>query len=160
MSSAAMGVTNPAAGVIATRPTTAPVAAPTAVARPLLYSSSSNQVSKPAAAPAWVVRSALAAMPSAASADPALKPNQPNHSSPAPKSAKGTLCGTVGMRLKSRRGPNTLASTSAVTPALICTTVPPAKSSAPRVRSHPPSPHTQCASGSYTRVVHRSPKVR
>jgi hypothetical protein len=38
--------------------------------------------------------------------------------------------------------------TSADIPALICTTVPPAKSSAPMLRRKPPTPQTQCASGS------------
>ena len=32
-------------------------------------------------------------MPLAASALPALKPNQPNHSRPAPSRTNGTLCG-------------------------------------------------------------------
>ena len=41
-----------------------------------------------------VVVNASAAMPLAASALPALKPNQPNHSSPAPSSVNGTLCGS------------------------------------------------------------------
>ena len=48
--------------------------------------------------------------------------------------------------LKSRRRPTTRAATSAATPALTCTTVPPAKSSAPILASQPP-PHTQCAIG-------------
>jgi hypothetical protein len=39
-----------------------------------------------------------------------------------------------------------MAATSAETPALMCTTVPPAKSSTPLVMSQPP-PHTQCAIG-------------
>ena len=38
------------------------------------------------------------------------------------------------------------------------TTVPPAKSSAPILRRNPPTPHTQCATGSYTSVDHRSVK--
>ena len=39
------------------------------------------------------------------------------------------------------------------------TTVPPAKSSAPMAPIQPP-PHTQWASGSYTRVLHNKPKIR
>jgi hypothetical protein len=42
--------------------------------------------------------------------------------------------------------PTTVAATSAATAAFTCTTVPPAKSSAPMRASHPP-PHTQCAMG-------------
>src|SRR5438034_5378454 len=49
-----------------------------------------------------------------------------------------------------------ISATSADTPALMCTTVPPAKSSAPSFASQPPEPHTQWASGSYTNVAHRS----
>ena len=101
-----------------------------------------------AAAAVCVVTNAFAATPFAASADPALKPNQPNQSSPAPSTVNGTLCGTSGARPKSRRLPSMIAATSAEMPALMCTTVPPAKSSAPSVCSQPPSPHTQCASGS------------
>jgi hypothetical protein len=47
----------------------------------------------------------------------------------------------------------------AETPEERCTTVPPAKSRAPSLRSQPPSPHTQWASGSYTRVAHASTKM-
>ena len=35
-------------------------------------------------------------------------------------------------------------------PALMCTTVPPAKSSAPRSNSQPDGANTQCATGAYT----------
>ena len=100
------------------------------------------------AAAVLVFVNASAATAFAASAEPALKPNQPNHNSPAPSSTSGTLWGTMGVRLKSRRAPSARAATKADTPALTCTTVPPAKSSAPRVCSQPPAPHTQCASGS------------
>ena len=41
-----------------------------------------------------VVVKASAAEALAASALPALKPNHPNHSSPAPSSVNGTLCGS------------------------------------------------------------------
>ena len=37
-----------------------------------------------------------AAMPLAATAEPALKPNQPNHSRPAPSMTSGRLCGRIG----------------------------------------------------------------
>src|SRR5260370_7344425 len=85
----------------------------------------------------------------------ALPIYQPNHKSPAPSSTSGTLWGTIAVRLKSFRGPSIRAATSAETPALMCTTVPPAKSSAPSFASQPPDPHTQWASGSYTNVAHR-----
>ena len=44
------------------------------------------------------------------------------------------------------RARRVMAATSAATPALTWTTVPPAKSSAPILASQPP-PHTQCATG-------------
>src|SRR3989442_7031297 len=101
MTSAAGAVTYPAAGVIPTRPTTAPVAAPTAVIFPVRIESSTAQVSTAAAAAAFVFTNASAAVPFAASADPALKPNQPNHSRPAPIRTSGTLCGDSGIDRKS-----------------------------------------------------------
>ncbi len=92
----------------------------------------------------------LVARPLAATALPALNPNQPNHSSAAPRMVNGRLCGGMGVWGKPRRRPMTTAATSAEMPELMCTTVPPAKSSAPIVRSQPPTPQTQWASG----VVH------
>ena len=85
------GVTNPAAGVTPTRPATAPVAAPTAVALPRKAASMMSQVKVPAAAPVLVATKATVARPPEASALPALNPNQPNHSKPAPSKIKGTL---------------------------------------------------------------------
>src|SRR5438445_11369597 len=93
MASAAGGVTKPAAGVMPTSPTTAPVAAPTAVIFPVRVVSSSAQVSTAAAAAVFVFTNASAASPFAAKADPALNPNYPNHSRPAPNRTHGTLGG-------------------------------------------------------------------
>ena len=83
----------PAAGVTATRPTTIAVAAPTAVGRPDRMASRNVQTTSVAAGASIVVTNARPAMLFAASALPALKPNQPNHSRPAPRSVNGTLCG-------------------------------------------------------------------
>ena len=47
------------------------------------------------------------------------------------------------------RSPSTSTSASAAAPALMCTTAPPAKSSAPISASQPPA-NTQCATGAYT----------
>src|SRR5262245_37289720 len=143
------GLTNPAAGVTATRPTTMAVAAPTAVDLPLRIQSSSVQTTSVPAGASIVVVNAKPAMPFAAIALPALNPNHPNQSKPAPRSTKGTLCGIRPAFLKSRRGPTASTAASAATPALTCTTVPPAKSSAPIFASQPPA-HTQCAIGAYT----------
>src|SRR4051812_36693390 len=90
---ALVGLMKPAAGVTATRPTTIAVAAPTAVDR---RERSASRIAHTTSVPAgaiMVVEKASAAMPFAASALPALNPNQPNHSSPAPKSVNGTLWG-------------------------------------------------------------------
>src|SRR5439155_24668729 len=90
---ALIGLTKPAAGVIATSPTTMAVAQPTAVGFFVRTASSSVQTTSVPAGASSVVLNARAAMPLAARALPALKPNQPNHSSPAPSNVNGTLCG-------------------------------------------------------------------
>jgi hypothetical protein len=69
--------TLPAAGVIATRPATAPEAAPSMVGLPLKMASPSDQESTAQAVARKVLMKASAALPFASSADPALKPNQP-----------------------------------------------------------------------------------
>ena len=87
------------------------------------------------------------ALPSASSALPALNPNQPTHSSPVPTIVSVSECGIIASLGQPRRLPTSQASTSPDTPALICTTVPPAKSSAPSSNSKPPSAQTMCAMG-------------
>src|SRR5688500_12891703 len=155
---ALIGLTKPAAGVTATSPTTMAVAAPTAVGLPERARSRNVHTTSVAAGASMVVTHATPAMLLAASALPALKPNQPTHRSPLPSSVRGTLCGNSGDDLYSWRLPTTTAATSAATPALTCTTVPPAKSRAPIWASQPP-PHTQCAIGQYTTSIHNEMKV-
>ena len=95
------------------------------------------------------------AWPLAASAEPALKPNQPNHSRPAPAMTRVRLCGRIGSRPKPTRLPRTIARARPATPALMCTAVPPAKSIAsslfaiqPPVSDWAPlKAKTQCATG-------------
>src|SRR3989344_6289512 len=94
---AAMTLTKPAAGVIATNPATAPVTIPNIVGLPLNFHSRKAQLKPAAAAAVFVVTKALAAKPFAAKALPALKPNQPNHNNAAPKTVKGILCNGVGL---------------------------------------------------------------
>ncbi len=94
---AASGPTYPHAGVMATRPATAPEAAPSAVGLPRSIHSAAIHPIAAAAAPVLVARNALAARPDASSALPALKPNQPNQSRPAPRSVNGRLCGGMGV---------------------------------------------------------------
>src|SRR5690606_4909181 len=79
-------VTKPAAGVIATKPTTTPIQTPIAVG--FLPRAASKKIQANAAAPdaVVVVANAEAANAVAPNADPALNPNQPNHSNPVPNS--------------------------------------------------------------------------
>src|SRR5246500_78689 len=119
------GPTKPDAGVIATSPATAPEQMPITVGLPRIIHSTSIQV-KPAVAVAVCVTSiAMPACIPAETAEPALKPNQPTHSSEAPIMVSTTLWGgPVSLRL-----PSISAAISPAVPELTCTTVPPAKSS-------------------------------
>src|SRR5499425_1569492 len=147
MAKAPTGPTKPDAGVIATRPATAPEQIPTTVGLPFSAHSTSIQV-KPATAVAICVTSmAMPACMPALTAEPALKPNQPTHSSEAPMKVSTMLCGGD----ESLRLPRQMAAIRPATPALMCTTVPPAKS---RTLNHaselpddmkPSEPQTQCA---------------
>ena len=83
--------TNPAPGVIATKPTTRPVAAPTNVDFPLCNTSKSIHESNATAAEIADVINACAAKPFASSALPALNPNQPNQRIVAPNTTNGIL---------------------------------------------------------------------
>ena len=138
--------TNPAAGVIATSPATAPEAMPSTVGFSVCTHSMNIQASAAAAAEVLVDEKGAPASPSAASAVPALNPNHPNHSRAAPSAVSAMLEGNIAP-CRSRcvcRAPS--ASTSAATPAFTCTTVPPAKSRAP-ICAIQPLPHTQWAIG-------------
>ena len=88
-----IGLMKPAAGVMATNPTTMAVAAPTAVAFPRRTQSRMVQTTRVPAGASIVVTNARPAIGLAARALPALKPNHPNHKSPAPSRTSGTLCG-------------------------------------------------------------------
>src|SRR5918999_4732740 len=131
MISADIGPTKPAPGVIATNPATAPVATPSIVGFSECFHSTSIHTKAAAEAAVFVVTNALAAAPLAPRALPALNPNQPTHSSAAPMTVNGRLCGGMYSLGQPRRLPRTNAHIRAETPELICTTVPPAKSSAP-----------------------------
>src|SRR5579863_7815442 len=93
--SADIGLTNPAAGVIATRPATQPEIAPSALGFPLRIHSAALQPIAAAAAPKCVATNALLARLPAESALPALKPNHPTHSKHAPMKLSTTLCGGI-----------------------------------------------------------------
>src|SRR5208283_2417112 len=155
MNNAGIGPTNPEAGVIATSPATHPEIAPRALGFPLRIHSAPAQPIAAVAAAKWVATNALVANAPALSALPALNPNQPTHSRQAPIKLSTTLCGIIGSFGYPMRRPRYVAQTSAETPDVICTTVPPAKSRVgnrpPRLAFRiPPLPHTMCAMGAYT----------
>src|ERR1041385_6161283 len=87
--------TLPAAGGIATSPATAPDAAPSIDGLPLMSHSAITHDSTAHAVARYVFMNASAAEPFASSTEPALKPNQPNHSSDAPIIVIVRLCGLI-----------------------------------------------------------------
>src|SRR5215469_17487351 len=161
MISAGMGLTKPAAGVIATRPATAPEIPPSTLALPLrIHSAAAHPTAAEAAAKCVATKALVARLP-APNALPALNPNQPTHNRQAPIKLSTTLCGGMGCLGYPRRFPRYRAQTNAETPDVTCTTVPPAKS---RVGNRPPReafrkpplPQTMCAMGPYTMIDHRT----
>src|SRR5580698_2852163 len=95
MITAGVGPTKPEAGVMATRPATAPEAMPSTLGLPRLTHSAHIQANAAAAVAIWVANIAIPARPSAAPAEPALKPNQPTHNNEAPIRVKVRLCGAM-----------------------------------------------------------------
>src|SRR5262245_9076282 len=95
MTSALRGVTNPDAGVTATRPATRPEARPKAVGLPRCSHSTAIQLKAAAAAATCDAARAEPARPFAPSALPPLNPNQPNQSRPAPISVSTMLLGCI-----------------------------------------------------------------
>ncbi len=93
-----------------------------------------------------VFTNACAATPLAASAEPPLKPNQPNHRRPVPRATKAMLCAMLRSPGPNLRAPTTHTEARAAIPALTCTTMPPAKSRAPQAARKPP-PQSQCVNG-------------
>ena len=97
----------PAAGVTATRPTTIAVAAPTAVGLPCRIASRKRPDDQRARRRQHRRREGERRRSrSRRRALPALNPNQPNQSRPAPSSTNGTLCGISADDLKSWRLPD------------------------------------------------------
>ena len=96
MASASIGCTKPEAGVMATRPATAPAHAPTTLGFRLKIQLSIIQVNAAAAAAVFVTTKALTACAFAAPALPALKPNQPNHRMAVPSTMYVMLLGSIG----------------------------------------------------------------
>src|SRR4249919_778272 len=92
----ATGATNPDAGVMATRPATAPEQIPSTLGLPFTSHSVNIQASAAAAVAICVTVIARPARPSAATAEPALNPNHPTHSRDAPTTVQVRLCGGIG----------------------------------------------------------------
>ncbi len=132
---------------MATRPAMAPVAMPSTLNLPRWTYSQMPHMKAPTQAATWVASKAPTARELASKAEPALKPNQPAHNSPAPMMVTSRLCGTMGSVPKPLRGPTTLAATRPLAPAAMCTTVPPAKSMCPMLASQPVGCQIQCATG-------------
>src|SRR5882724_2321204 len=122
--------TKPQAGVITTKPATAPEQKPSTLGFPRRAYSAMAQTNDATAVAMVVVRKAFAATTSAATALPALKPYQPTQSMPVPTMQRTILCGGIGSLPKPSRLPSIKQRFNADQPELMCTTVPPAKSMA------------------------------
>src|SRR5436190_15016380 len=97
--------TNPQAGVITTRPATAPEQNPRMLGLPRNAYSAIAHTNDATAVAMVVVVNAFAAMPSAATALPALNPYQPTQSIPVPTIQRTMLCGGIGSLPNPRRLP-------------------------------------------------------
>src|SRR5690242_18813791 len=117
--------TKPHAGVITTRPATAPEQNPRMLGLPLMMYSAMAHTKEATAVARVVVVKALAAMPSAATALPALNPYHPTQSIPVPTMHSTMLCGGIGSLPKPRRLPRIIQRIKADHPEDMCTTVPP-----------------------------------
>src|SRR5690242_3766095 len=85
----------PDAGVTATRPATAPETTPSIEGFPFTIHSTNIHDSAQAAVAMKVLVKATIAEPAASRFDPALKPNQPNHSRQAPIMVITSECGAM-----------------------------------------------------------------
>src|SRR5262249_49945898 len=128
MMTAPVALTNPVAGVMTTRPATAPEQNPRTVGLPRVIHSQTGQTMQATAVASVVVMNAFAAPPSAATALPALNPYQPTQSMPVPIMVRTRLCGRNARCPQPLRLPRMRQSVSADQPDDMCTTVPPAKS--------------------------------
>ena len=150
-----IGPTSPDAGVIAAKPAMEPVTAPNTLALPCFSFSANDHTIVAVAAEIWVTNKVWAASPLAAKPLPALKPNHPTQSMPVPITHMGRLCGWNWAVLYPLRGPTMMQTTNAPIPAVICTTMPPAKSFVPHPSCpiKPLPPQTQWQTGAYTKIA-------
>src|SRR5258708_3322762 len=84
------------AGVGPPGPATAPDAMPSTEGLPFTIHSVNIHDKAATAVASWVTTIAMPARPSAATAEPALKPNQPTQSNAAPVTVSARLCGGMG----------------------------------------------------------------
>ena len=90
-----IGLTKPEAGVMATRPATAPEIMPSTLGFLWMIHSMPIQPMAAAAVAIWVAAIAIPALTFEVTAEPALKPNQPTHSREAPMTLSTRLCGAI-----------------------------------------------------------------
>ena len=134
------GPTKPAAGVMAAKPAMEAVHVPRTDTLPFSMTSRAVHTMAETDAESWVAKHANAAPAEAAPAEPPLKPNQPTHNMAVPRKVKTKLPWCI---LFSLRSPRYMAATSAPIPAVMCTTIPPAKSRTPMsAKKAPGPPHT------------------
>src|SRR5262249_10937274 len=105
MSTAPPEVTNPHAGVITTKPATAPEQNPSTLGLPLMSHSAMGQTKEATAVATVVVVKAFAAITSAATALPALNPYHPTQSMRVPTMQRTMLWGGMGSRPNPKRLP-------------------------------------------------------
>ncbi|MNY11435.1 hypothetical protein D3C86_1444630 [compost metagenome] len=96
-----------------------PEAAPSMEALPRVKLSTSDQETMAAAVARKVFMVARTAPPDASRLEPALKPNQPNHSMAAPTSVSVMECGAIMSLPKPVRLPTMIAPIRPATPALM-----------------------------------------
>jgi len=140
----------PAAGVIVASPATAPVRRPRNLGLRVVIQSIASHAMPAKLAARSVFTNATAVTLSTRNSLPALKPYHPNQSSPVPRATRGIECGPRSTIL---RRPTYSTDASAAMPAMLCTTMPPAKSSTPQCAMMPP-PQIMCTNGKYTSVSH------
>src|SRR5471032_576079 len=123
-----VGLTKPQAGVMTTKPATAPEQKPRMLGLPLKIHSIMAHTKEPTAVARVVVVKAFEETTSAATALPALNPYQPTHRRAVPIIQATMLCGGMGSLPKPRRLPRIMQRIKEDQPEDMCTTVPPAKS--------------------------------
>src|SRR5258708_26778017 len=98
-----VGVTKPHAGVMTTRPATAPEQKPSTLGLPRVIHSIMGQTKEATAVARVLVAKELAATPSPSTAEPALKPYHPTQSMPVPTMQRTRPCRGIAVLPEQRR---------------------------------------------------------